>query len=111
MRHAEGAAQQALLSGDGALADNRGRVVVGDEAVEMQDAGMEPARADDKVLKTGGERAESLGAEGLGSREADAGLLLKRLRGVISPSDTARCTSSQEAICISRVVRRMLSLA
>ena len=31
--------------------------------------------------------------------------------GVISPSATARCTSSHEAICISSVVRRMLSAA
>ena len=73
----EGTPQQTLLRGDGAFPENRGRAVVGDEAVEMQDAGVEPARADGEVLKASRESDEGLGAEGLRCRETDAGLLLK----------------------------------
>ena len=50
---------------------------------------------------------------GLGSAADSLTLVFSRLAwvSVISPSFTARCSNSQEASCISRVVSRMLSVA
>ena len=79
----------------------------------MQDAGVEPGREAHELAQALRKRLVFGDASW---RVSDA---FRRTRffsvwawsAEISPSATARCSRSQEAICISRVVSRMLSLA